>query len=356
MNRRKNISEHIKRELWSRSGGYCQNPECNIDLFRAVDSKCSIPIDELAHIIPYSTNGPRSELQREECDSHSYLNLIVLCPTCHTVIDKVPENFPVEMLMSWKSNHEVRIKAALGVTKCKNKQLLFRHISRLTRENRAIFNLFSPRARVLEDPNIDYVSAWHRHAIQKLIPNNREILACLHSNDHLLNKYEKDLVETFALHIEGFAYNCVSGQKESAVIEFPPEMNELFGESPPTVIYKGYEKQVFERSLDKLRCQLFAQRGIDEILEDLNGVLTVKMMNSKSYKVFPTDFYIIGEHAVFEILAEYPDIDTIVNLGFYHCYTDDAFNYCQKRGVKLYKMQEFIESISNHDETTSETY
>ena len=100
MNRRKKIPELTKRELWSCSGGYCQNPECNKDLFRTVETGGVVSIDELAHIIPYSNDGPRSTSSPDGFDTHSYSNLIVLCPTCHTIVDKSPDNYPAAMLQS----------------------------------------------------------------------------------------------------------------------------------------------------------------------------------------------------------------------------------------------------------------
>ncbi|MCB9551939.1 MAG: hypothetical protein H6705_08655 [Myxococcales bacterium] len=44
---------------------------------------------------------------RDEAD-----NLILLCPTHHTLIDKVPEQYPAELLRRWKAEHEAWVEVS----------------------------------------------------------------------------------------------------------------------------------------------------------------------------------------------------------------------------------------------------
>ena len=62
-------------------------------------------LNEVAHIIAYSPNGPRGNI---ECDAefiNSYENLILLCPTCHRKVDDNPDEFSAEILINKKQEH-----------------------------------------------------------------------------------------------------------------------------------------------------------------------------------------------------------------------------------------------------------
>ena len=87
---RDGISENVKRRLYAESMGRCMNPACQKELFIGEGD-----IIEKAHIIPYC----------KEADN-SYENLIVLCPNCHTMYDKL-SGFNTEEIKQWK---QIRIK------------------------------------------------------------------------------------------------------------------------------------------------------------------------------------------------------------------------------------------------------
>ena len=41
----------------------------------------------------------------------SIANLILLCSSCHTLIDKAEQDFPIELLQEWKKEHEEKIQS-----------------------------------------------------------------------------------------------------------------------------------------------------------------------------------------------------------------------------------------------------
>jgi hypothetical protein len=43
----------------------------------------------------------------------TYANWILLCPTCHKIVDNQPEKYPAETLLSIKQEHELWVKAQL---------------------------------------------------------------------------------------------------------------------------------------------------------------------------------------------------------------------------------------------------
>jgi len=68
------------------------------------------PAGEAAHIIGEKQAGPRGKSIFGPTERNSYFNLILLCPTCHTLIDKDPAEYPVEKLHMLKASHELRVQ------------------------------------------------------------------------------------------------------------------------------------------------------------------------------------------------------------------------------------------------------
>ncbi len=89
--------------LWGRSGNQCAFPDCRIEL--TVDGAKST-LGEMAHIIAEKTKGARGKSSLTDEQRDEYSNLILLCPTHHTLIDKNPEEWTVEKLKQMKNEHE----------------------------------------------------------------------------------------------------------------------------------------------------------------------------------------------------------------------------------------------------------
>lgn len=113
---RRTYSQRTLKTLWARSGNLCAFPGCSELLVRdAVSSDRLIVVGEMAHMIALSPEGPRAELDASELNDAR--NLILLCPTHHTLIDQDPDAYPSEVLCRWKREHEVAVvQAMLGLS------------------------------------------------------------------------------------------------------------------------------------------------------------------------------------------------------------------------------------------------
>lgn len=99
------ISERDMKVLWGRAAGRCSM--CRVVVTADKESvKDAFPFGEAAHIIAESPNGPRGSAAYPDSLRNSYFNLILLCPNCHTKIDKAPEDFSVATLHQFKQSHE----------------------------------------------------------------------------------------------------------------------------------------------------------------------------------------------------------------------------------------------------------
>ena len=94
--------------LWGRSGNRCAI--CKIELTTEGDIET---LGEMAHIVGRSSDGPRGDSDLNTKQRNDYSNLILLCPTHHTEIDKCPKNWPIEKLHETKERHEKWVSTQL---------------------------------------------------------------------------------------------------------------------------------------------------------------------------------------------------------------------------------------------------
>lgn len=94
--------------LFAKSGNLCAFPECRNPII-AQEGDEQKPLAEMAHIIAYEDNGPRSDPSLSIDERNKASNFILLCPTHHTIIDKFEYQYNVHVLREMKRIHEERV-------------------------------------------------------------------------------------------------------------------------------------------------------------------------------------------------------------------------------------------------------
>ena len=90
--------------LFARSGNRCAFPKCTAPIAQG-----DTLVGEVCHIKAKKSGWPRYDAAQTPDDRHAYGNLILLCPTHHTVIDDDEEAYTVERLHKMKAEHEAQI-------------------------------------------------------------------------------------------------------------------------------------------------------------------------------------------------------------------------------------------------------
>lgn len=100
--------------LWGRAAGRCSI--CG-ELLSAdnMSEEFAYLIGEQAHVVGEKTNAARGKSNIDEEKRNSYHNLILLCPNCHTRVDKNPEDYSVEKLFIIKSEHELKVQETFAL-------------------------------------------------------------------------------------------------------------------------------------------------------------------------------------------------------------------------------------------------
>ena len=106
------ISPKSVKRLFASSGGVCAFPGCTTNL---VDSISGAILGEMCHINAASPSGPRFEPSLSESDRSKEDNLIILCPTHHSLVDQDLSTYTAEKLRLMKRSHEARVIAMLSV-------------------------------------------------------------------------------------------------------------------------------------------------------------------------------------------------------------------------------------------------
>jgi len=215
----------VKSKLFANSGGYCQNPDCNENLFKTFD-KSEIHIAEIAHIISVNI-GARNNDKLSPKQKGSYENLILLCPNCHTTIDKAENDFPEEVILKWKSEHQAKLNSLFGIKRFESRAEARKYVEQLLLENKTIFETYGPNTDERFNPESTMPILWRKKITEFIIPNNRKILNLILANYELLNAEEKNAFENFKQHLHDFEGKHIFGSQVNGV-QFPTKISEIY--------------------------------------------------------------------------------------------------------------------------------
>jgi hypothetical protein len=99
--------------LAMRSGKLCALPECRNNLTCDGTQGPTVVIGEAAHIYGEKEGSARYKNEMTDDSRNHYDNLMYLCPTCHTKIDKQIDDYPAEKLIKIKKSHEAWVSERL---------------------------------------------------------------------------------------------------------------------------------------------------------------------------------------------------------------------------------------------------
>lgn len=217
------ISEKEVKLLWGRAAGYCSNPECRTKLSSVEDEKMPFLFGEMAHIVARNVGGPRAD---GLAGADVYDNLILLCPTCHTKVDKAPESFPIDLLCDWKAKHEAWVEQSLSGMTFETAMQLAKEIARLLQENGYFFRKYGPNSETANaNPSAAEFALWLERRLDVIVPNNRNIVALIERNRTLLD--EKFLAAGLMFKDHALAYEKHIFDRMEQYPLFPREFSEI---------------------------------------------------------------------------------------------------------------------------------
>lgn len=106
----------VRLQLVAAAAGRCEFRGCSAYLFEHPITLASGNFAEEAHIWAFSIDGPRGREPARPSDINEIGNLILLCPSCHKEIDAPNSGYSVAVLMTFKREHEARVRFLAGLT------------------------------------------------------------------------------------------------------------------------------------------------------------------------------------------------------------------------------------------------
>jgi len=104
------LSTADKNKLFFESGGLCALCRSSISYDRI--SRKNVRTDEYAHIIADSPDGPRGD-ETSRSRAKDITNILLLCPNCHSIIDKEIKSFPAKRLQELRRSHTQLVRETL---------------------------------------------------------------------------------------------------------------------------------------------------------------------------------------------------------------------------------------------------
>lgn len=114
----------IKR-LFAHSGNRCAFPNCTASL-----THNDTLLGEICHIKGDKPGAARHDPNQSPAERQGYENLLILCPTHHTVIDDDQDSYTVERLIRMKARHEAKLPPISDEDATRVAQLFVEHNSK----------------------------------------------------------------------------------------------------------------------------------------------------------------------------------------------------------------------------------
>lgn len=229
MAERKAIPAATRLRLFAAAAGHCQRPEC-LDALFPLELGGDKHIAEMAHVIPHGDAGPRHEDRPDgDFDADSFDNLLLLCPTCHTIVDKKPDAFPRQLLLDWKQAHLANLAIKQGIKAYDERGQVRDAVAAILAENKAIWERYAPEdgAEFEYDPESEAAQAWEQRVRSVLLPNHYRIQAIIEANLGLACDEERRTFAEYQEHVRGLSERHVCGVAGRAG-RFPPAMEGIF--------------------------------------------------------------------------------------------------------------------------------
>lgn len=218
--------------LWSNAAGRCSFRGCTERLsVEETEGVAPYTLGEMAHIKGNKLGSNRYDTEQSDVERDSYENLILLCPTHHTLIDKAENEteFPVELLHEMKQEHEEFISNRLQVSELENIEQLKDKIAPYMAENHQVWEQYGPMSEnARKNPNSDQVHAlWTSERLSTIVPNNRVIKAIILKYRALFSRKDQRVISKFIQHVESYEQWVHDKIPYNAVQRFPSEFESL---------------------------------------------------------------------------------------------------------------------------------
>ncbi|MBD9509923.1 HNH endonuclease [Ensifer sp. ENS10] len=214
--------------LWSGAAGHCSFEGCHERLCHPeAQGAAPYTLGEMAHIRGDKPGANRHDSSQTQAERDDYANLILLCPTHHTLIDKEQNEgvYTVDILLTMKQAHEAKVIARMAADTEPDRVTLSKQILTLIEENYQVWLTYGPMSDAArKEPHNEAVHAiWTSERLSTIVPNNRTISAMLLKHRKVFESEEQAAISAFLLHARSYERWVNDEISYAAVRRFPQE-------------------------------------------------------------------------------------------------------------------------------------
>lgn len=230
-NGRPSLLQDQDRQLFAESAGTCLL--CNALLFSPTAADMdraprSISIAERAHIVAHSDRGPRADVSLPEAERGDPANIVLLCPTCHTKVDKAPDLFPAEDLLARKVSRAAAVARVGGTPVFRSRDEARAAVETILAQNKLIFSEYGPDPVYGSLPTVEESERWRRHVLDDIVPGNDLIVAIVEMNATLTIESDRKAAELLRIHTQDLAEKHRGQALQAPARRFPPTADDIF--------------------------------------------------------------------------------------------------------------------------------
>lgn len=230
------ITQKSIKLLWSAAAGRCSFPACWERLtFHEAESSAPFTLGEMAHIRGEQPGSNRHDSSQSPVERDDYSNLILLCPTHHTLIDR-PENeavYAVALLHQYKAEHERSVLERLDRDPSASRNEIAKQILVLLDQNRLSWRQYGPLSELARtQPHNEAAHAvWLSERLSIIVPNNRKVAGTLGEHRGLFGAEGQEAISKFLMHARSYEGWVQDDIPYAAVVRFPMEFDNLVREA-----------------------------------------------------------------------------------------------------------------------------
>jgi len=181
------VNYSTKLFLAMRSGNMCAFKDCRKPLTSDGNTSKPAVIGEAAHIYGEHSGtktkpaSARYRANMTDEERNHYNNLIYLCPTCHTKIDKQEMDYPAEFLFALKQEHETwvseQLDQGLSTVAFAELEIAANALATGKHSNNTDFQIISPEEKInkngLSNTSRSYISMGlsRSHEVERFLVN-----------------------------------------------------------------------------------------------------------------------------------------------------------------------------------------
>ncbi len=216
------------RQLFVDSAGSCLL--CQTSLFPDSPRGRSISIAERAHIVAHSPAGPRGGATPNDSPVDDPANLVLLCPTCHTKVDKAPDEYPATVLLDLKSNRAAAVARIGGIVTFSNRADARAAVEVLLSQNRETFNHSGPDKDDGSFPTLEAAAKWRELVLTEIVPRNELLISLVEVNSAFATNADRLAAEELRAHTRDLAAKHRGRPLLAPSQRFPAAAESIFSE------------------------------------------------------------------------------------------------------------------------------